>query len=323
MRVMVRVVKAPDRATVWGGVFDDTIATTTDLFGLYSRIAQRVVEELDVVMSQSDWTRGSAVPTRSLDAYHDYLRGREYHGRTPNAANHLAAIKVLERAVRRDSSFALAYAWLSIVETNAHWLAGLDRSHLDRGRVAATRALTLDSALADAHTAMAHNLYACCADYERALWHLTQSIAIRPGDWQSVMFKGNVYKRKGMWPEAIAQYQEAVRLNPLFRWPLDNLGHAQLWSRDYDGAERTFLRVLEHEPQDVFAHAHLALLRVLRGGDTRHARRGLADAEPVIDAANDMRMPYYLDLVDRRYDEALTTLTPPVPSLTIASRATR
>lgn len=316
LRVLLRVVNVVDRATVWGGVFDDTIATTSDLFDLYSKIAQRVVEELDVVMTLADWTRGKAVPTRSLEAYNDYLRGREYHGRTPNAVNHLAAIQMLNRAVRRDSSFALAFAWLSIVHTNAHWLAGLERTHLDHARTAAARALQLDSSLADAHTSMAHYYYACCEDYERALWHLSRSIALRPGDWQSVMFKGNAYKRKGQWPEAIAHYQEAVQLNPLFRWPLDNLGHVQMWSRDYDAAERTFRRVLEHEPQDVFAHAHLAWLRVLRDGDTRRARQGLAEAAQVMEAGNDMRTQYYLELVDRRYDDALNALRAPAPPLT-------
>lgn len=316
LRIRLRVVDAADRTTIWGGVFDDTIGTTAELFDLYSNIALRVVEELDVVMSQSDWARGKAVPTTSLEAYNDYLRGREYHGRTPNAVNHLAAIRMLERAVQRDSSFALAFAWLSIVQTNAHWLAGLDRSHLDAAGVAASRALQLDSSLADAHTAKAHYYYACCEDYERALWHLSRSVVLRPGDWQSVMFTGNVYKRKGQWREAIAQYQEAVNLNPLFRWPMDNLGHAQMWSRDYNAAEHTFRRVLEHEPQDVFAHTHLAWLSVLRDGNTTSGRRALAEAARVIEPDNDMRVPFYLDIVDRKYDDALRALDSKAPPLT-------
>jgi DNA-binding SARP family transcriptional activator/TolB-like protein len=316
VRVRLRIVRASDRHLLRGFVFDEAIASPPALFRLYSTMAQRVVNELDVMVTDDDWSTAAAIPTTNLRAYEDYLRGLEYQRRTQTAPNLLAAIRMFERAVEADSSFALAFAALGIVETNAHWLAGLESWHFDRARVASERALRLDSSLAEAHTSLAHYYYACCGDYERAAWHLSRSVALRPGDWQAVMFKGNVYKRKGAWTEAIAEYERAVELNPMFRWPLNNLGHAQMWKRDYDGAERTFRRSMMQEPQDPFAPAHLAWLSVLRDGSTSKARAVMAEAAPALEAGNDMRIPFYLDLVDRQYDRAIATLRPPRPGIT-------
>ena len=86
-----------------------------------------------------------------------------------------------------------------------------------------------------------------------------------------------------------------------------------MWSRRYDEAERTFRRVLADEPQDVYAYAHLAWLLVLRDGDTRSARRIVDDAARSSDGFAEMRIPFYLELLDRKYDAALAALTPPEP----------
>jgi len=316
IRVRLQLVDTRDDAELWGALLEEDVTGSTELFEFYSRIAQRVVDELDVVLETPRQTVATAIPTTSLEAYNDYLRGRDYQRRTSTAVNLGAAIQALERAVQRDTTFALAFASLSNAHSNADWLAGMGREHLDRARVAAERALRLDPTLSEGHKSLGFYYYVCCADYERAMWHLEKSHASRPGDAQVVMFIGNVKKRQGRWAEAIRYYEQAARADPLWKWPLNNLGHAQMWSRRYDDAERTFRRVLADEPQDVYAYAHLAWLLVLRDGDTRSARRIVDDAARSSDGFAEMRIPFYLELVDRKYDAALAALTPPEPGLT-------
>lgn len=313
VRVRLRLANAHDGAELWGTVLDEDITAATELFALYSSVAQRVVDELDIVLETPPQRAATTIPTTSLEAYNDYLRGRDYLRRTSTAINFGAAIQSLERAVERDTNFALAFALLTNAHTEAVWLGGMDREHLKRAKVAGERALRLDPQLPEGHAYLGWYYYVCCEDYGRAMWHLTKSHAIRPGDAQVVMFIGNVHKRQGHWAESIRYFEDAVRLDPLARWPRNNLGHAQLWSRRYDDAERTFRRVIASEPQDVFAYAHLAMLLVLRNGDIPAARRVVDEARRSSDGFAEMRMPYYLDVLDRNYDAALARLQKPGP----------
>jgi DNA-binding SARP family transcriptional activator/TolB-like protein/Flp pilus assembly protein TadD len=316
IRVRLQLANARDGTALWGAIVEEDIGETTKLFALYSSIAQRVVDQLDLVLETPRHSVSTASPTTSLEAYNDYLRGRDYMRRTSTAVNWRAALQMLERAVQRDTSFALAFALLASAHTEAVWQVGMNLAHYDSAKAAGERALRLDPNLPEAHTFMGAYYYACCEDYERAMWHLTRSRAIRPGDAQAVMRIGNVHKRQGRWAESIRDYEEAARLDPLARWPQNNKAHAQMWSRRYDDAERTFRRVLAYEPQDIFAYAHLAWLLVLRDGNIDSARTIVRDAARSSDGYAEMRVPYYLELLDRKYDAALAALTPPEPGLT-------
>jgi tetratricopeptide (TPR) repeat protein len=89
-----------------------------------------------------------------------------------------------------------------------------------------------------------------------------------------------------------------------------------MWARRYDDAEQSFKQALSLEPQDIYAYAHLSWILVLRDGDTRAARRLLGDAERASDGFAETRMPYYVEMLDRKYDAALARLKEPEPGLT-------
>jgi DNA-binding SARP family transcriptional activator/TolB-like protein/Tfp pilus assembly protein PilF len=316
IRVRIQLVDASDGRELWGAVIEENINATAEIFALYSNVAQRVVDDLDLILETPRQDRVTTLPTTSLEAYNDYLRGKDYLRRTSTAINFEAAIRNLEAAVQRDTNFALAYALLAHAHSEGVWLAGLNRAHLDTARIVGERALAIDPDLPEAHTYLGWYYYVCCEDDQRAMWHLTKSHAMRPGDYQIVMLMGSVQKREGRFPEAITLYHEAIRLDPLARWPRNNLGHAQMWSRQYDSAEQAFRQVLASEPQDIFAYAHLAWLLVLRDGDVKAADQIVSNARQSSDGFAEMRMPYYLALLERRYDAALATLTSPQPGLT-------
>ena len=301
VRVRPQLVNTRDEAQVWAAVLDENM---TDLFSLLSGIAERVVGELHVVLEASRKQGLAAVPTRDLEAYDYYLRGRAFAKGTWSAGTNVSAIQMFERAVARDSTFALAQARLSFSHTEAFWLNQLGPAHLVQAKAAAERALRLDPSLPDAHTALGHYYYACCGDYERALEHLTKGDATRPGDAQVVMLIGNVYKRRGDWEQAIRYYERAASLDPRWHVPLMNLAEVQLWLRRYDDAERTSRRALSIEPRETFAYTILASVPLLRDGDIA-AARGIVREAAVSDGFKGMRLPFYLDLLDHDYRAAL------------------
>jgi DNA-binding SARP family transcriptional activator/TolB-like protein/Flp pilus assembly protein TadD len=316
LRARLQLVSARDGHELWGDVFDEDVLTAKDLFELYSRIAQRVVGELDLVLeSPSSRTPPPPLPTRSLEAYDDYLRGRNYLKRTATTINFAAAIQAFSRAVQRDTQFAAAYAMLSAAHSEGVWVGGMERTHLPLAKAAAERALALDSLLPEAHMFLGHYYYVCCADYDRAITHLMRARALGPADAEAPMRIGLIYKRQGRWSESLPMFEAAEHLDPLWRWPPNNIGHAQMWARRYDDAERTFRRVIATEPQDVFAYAHLAYVLVLRDGNVDAALRIIGEAQRSSDNFAYTRMPFYLALLERNYARALVTLTSPEPGL--------
>ncbi len=301
VRVRPQLVSTRDEAQVWAAVLDEDM---TDLFSLLSGVAERVVGELHVALEPPQQRNLAAVPTRDLQAYDYYLRGRAFGRGTWSMGNNLAAIRLFEQAIERDSTFALAQARLSFSHTEAFWLNQLGPEHLVQAKAAGERALRLDPALPDAHLAMGHYYYACCGDYEQALEHLTTSDAMRPGDAQVVMLIGNVYKRRGDWEQAIRYYERAANLDSRWHVPLLNLAEVQLWLRHYEEAERTSRRALSVEPRETFAYTILASVPLLRDGDIPAARRIVREAS-LSDAFTGMRLPFYLELLDRDYRAAL------------------
>jgi len=308
VRVRPQLIKAREETQAWAAVLDEDM-NTTELFALLSGITRRVVDELHVTLDVSQAQRLSVIPTGSLEAYDYYLRGRTFVRGAWSASNNRGAIELLERAVERDSTFALAYAWLSIAHTNAEWLHSLGVHHFQQAKEAAERALTVDSQLPDAYRALGHYYYACCQDYQRALSYLEIGHARRPGDSQMVMFIGNVHKRAGRWDEAIRYYEEAASLDPGWQTPLLNLSQVQLWVRRYEQAERTSMRALALEPRDAFAYTIWGSVPLLRDGDLVTAGRIVQEAAAVSDGYDGMRLPFYLELLQRRYKTAVQRLS--------------
>jgi len=303
VRVRPQLINARDQTQVWAAVLDQD-ANMSELFGLLSGITQRVVDELHVALKPPQQRGLTDIPTQSLDAYDYYLRGRTFAHGTWSAKSNLAAIQMFERAVERDSEFALAYARLAFSHTEAFWLNDLSPAHLDSAKAAAERALELDPSLPEAHVALGHYYEACCGDYDRALRHLETGYAARPGDAMTVMLIGNVHKRRGEWGEAIQFYERAASLDPRWDPPLLNLGVVQLWLHRYDEAEQTSRRALSLEPREAFAYTILASVPLLRDGDIATARRVVREAA-VSDAYEGMRLPFYIELWDHNYRTAL------------------
>lgn len=304
LRIRPQLTRVRDETQLWADILDADVQQLPDLFALLSRIANRVTQDLSDAMragTQNDLVRA---PTRDPAAWDDYLRARQVLYGTWASTNRLVAIRLLTQAVRRDTTFALAYAWLSFAHTDAFWLNAHPPAHLDSARAAGERALRLDSLLADGHMAMGHYHYACCQDYPRAIAHLATAHRRRPADAQVVMFMGNVHKRSGNWREAGEFYELASQLDPRWRSPLLNLAQMRLWERRYDDADRTLQRALELDPQEAFAYSQRTWIPLLRKGDVGAARRVLSDAAHLSDGFDGMRLPFYLELLARDFPRA-------------------
>jgi DNA-binding SARP family transcriptional activator/TolB-like protein/Tfp pilus assembly protein PilF len=315
VRVRPELINARDETQIWSAVLDEDM-DMTKLFALLSELADRVVREVPGALERPRRHLVNAVPTTNLEAYDYYLRGREFTRRTWTTNNSRAAVQMLERAVARDSNFALARAWLAIASIQAYWRHGLGAEHLEEAERAALASLKVEPDLGDGHLALGMFYYACCEDYERAMGQFRTALAATPGDPLVLMFIGNTYKRQGRWQEALGYYERAATLDPGWRVPRLNLAQVYLYLRRYEDAQREIERALAIEPQELYAYATWVWIPLLRDGDVAEARRVVRDAARAADGFAELRLPFYVELLGRDFHAALDFAGRNQPDLT-------
>jgi eukaryotic-like serine/threonine-protein kinase len=141
LRVTAELVNVADGVSVWSEQYNGELR---DVFAMQDSIAARIVEALRGRLgSLAPVARG--VRTRDLEAYDLYLRARRatYELTLPAIER---AIALLEQALRRDSTYADAWAALADAYGGYAQLGGLPPAEVSsRMRTAAERAIELDS----------------------------------------------------------------------------------------------------------------------------------------------------------------------------------
>jgi len=92
---------------------------------------------------------------------------------------------------------------------------------------------------------------------EAALVELTAAEREEPSDPRVHNFRGIVLARLGQSTEAAAEYQEAIRLNPLMADAYRNLGYLEWTEHDLGRAREALARAVGLSPTDSFAHYYL------------------------------------------------------------------
>jgi serine/threonine-protein kinase len=203
LRITAQLTDARNGLVVWTDRFE---RPADSVFKVQDELTSAIVTALTPSL-RGDKAVDVAVESRGTNdpvAYDLYLRGLfEWNRRGIEPL--LAGIKDFQSAVARDSSFARAYAALASSYVLLPQYGGYDKypvqQALDRVRATASKALSLDSTLAEPHAALAAALH----------W-----------SWR--------------WTEADEEYQRAIALDPNF--PTAHAWHA-FWLNDVGRAEES------------------------------------------------------------------------------------
>ena len=289
VRVSPELVRASDQASVWGEPFEGPL---DDVFAMQVRVAERVAGALDVALLTTGARTAARARTPNPAAYDEYLRGLA-HAAELNRFSELsrrAAIEAFERATAVDPSFAAAHARLA----NAYLQErdfGRDSGMLEKARSSLTRAMELDSTLAEAQRARAHYVLASGGAPDAAYRALRAAERAAPGDAEIAYRLSEVLQMFGREEEALRGYQRAAQLEP--RSSVAAGAIAAVYDRLFRYEEALPLREREValSPPHAFGHLFLAASHLLWRGDTAAARRALerGDSRQVIDLLT--RMP--------------------------------
>jgi predicted Zn-dependent protease len=222
-----------------------------NVFEVQDEIGRRVVESLQ--------TRFLRAAPKSRDRYtsdpeglEEFMLGlRESYSDREDTLR--SAAQHLSKAVERDTEFALAHATLSYVSMHIHFEFDSERAWMDKAEYHCGRALALDPALPEAHSARAFILMSPAKNfqYAEAIAALEQVLEAQPNNERAHNRMANICNHIGRFEEGRIAHQRACRSNPKTR--ANNLEFLYLWSGDFARAEEAGEAWIREKPGTRYA----------------------------------------------------------------------
>ncbi len=250
VRVVAQLIDARTDEHLWAETYDRDLR---DIFAIQSDIADRIETALGSTLGAGRRPEVAKRPTEDLEAYDLYLKGRYFWNRRRESTLR-QAIDYFQRAIARDSNFALAYAGIAdaYVVLPIYSTVPVAEAH-PLARRAAERALALDPSLGEAHAALGY-AYLFAWEWAASERELRRAIELNPGYATGHQWYGLLLGATGRLEEATAEMQQALELDPLSLIINANLGDLFFWRRRLEDALAQVRRTLELDPDFPLAH---------------------------------------------------------------------
>lgn len=240
LRVTVQLLDVQDGSTVWSETFD---ANRAGVFDLQDAIASRIARTLSLRLAAVD---RPTVASRSQnpEAYTLYLRGR-FHWNRRTDQDLRIAVDYYRRAIAIDERCALAWSGLADSYSLMCIYGSIPPEEaFSKAREAADRAVSLDDALAEAHTSRGGILMRYDRDFDGARREFERAIELDPQYATAHHWFGEMLMIRRDSNAAIERLTEAARLDPLSLIVQSDLAMAYYFGRRYDEAEAQCRRTL-------------------------------------------------------------------------------
>ena len=250
VRITAQLINAADGFHLWSERFDRDL---DDIFEMQDEIARAIVEKLKAGLARSREQPFVKPSTENLAAYQLYLQGRYYWNQ--RGAGLVKGLRSFEAALTHDPDYALAHTGVADSCTLLAFYGFVRPSDIvAKARAAATRAVALDPALAEAHTALAFVLFSFDRNLPAAQLSYRRSIELKPSYVPARYWLASLFVGLRRYDEAVALDEEAVRLEPHSLFANVHLGWMLLIAERTEEAIRRIRYVLELEPGFLMAH---------------------------------------------------------------------
>jgi len=206
LRITVQLVDVASGYQRWSHRFDGTL---DDVFAIQDEISGHVALALRGMLShrEKDALRR---PGTSAEAYSMFLRGRQLiHSVSP--ASYETAVRMFERAIEIDPTYAPAYAGLAEMHCRYfEWADGGDRAR-DLADRASRKALELAPQLAESHVARGQVLKAF-GELDEAEREYQEAIRIHPSSFEAHHLYARMCFQSGKIEESVALFRRAAEI---------------------------------------------------------------------------------------------------------------
>ncbi len=235
LTINLELVNAKDNSHIWGEQYDRKLP---DLLAVQRDIPVDVSDKLRLRLSGESKERLTRTYTSNTEAYQLYLKGRySWEKWTPDGSKQ--AIEYFEEAIKKDPNYALAYSGLADVYMfGVNSGAGLSQKEAHRrAREAATKALSLDPQLGEAHAALAEVLIYDDWDFAGAEREFKRALELNPSYAEGHHEYSHLLLLLGRIDQSFTESKKFLELDPVSEAPIGHLAYHYLHgARQYDEA---------------------------------------------------------------------------------------
>jgi TolB-like protein len=247
VRITVQLINAVTDSHLWAETYDRKLI---DVFQVETNLAQKIAASLEAKLTGREQKAIAARGTTNPEAYDAHLHALALSNRqgTEDAEN---MAKFARRAVELDPNYAEAWFTLALAEAQKYFYPDNSEAQLARARTAAETAMRLAPDSAEGPTALGVFYYYCLREYDRALAQLELARSRAPNNANTMLSISLVKRRQGRIEEAIADQEEAAKLDPLNQDVWANLGRSYRGLRKFTEAHAMVERALAIDPNDL------------------------------------------------------------------------
>ncbi len=253
LSVSAELMDASNDRHIWGAQYNEKMANLLDI---QESISREIMANLRTHLEGEEEKRVSKHYTDNVEAYQLYLKGRYSTEQfTQESVN--KGIDYFQQAIAKDPNYALAYAGIAeaYFEVSSQYVAPGEA--MPKLKEAASKALSLDDSLAEAHTLMGIADAVYDHDYSAAEREFRRGTEFNPGspfvhEWYAYVLTG-----MGRNDDALTELKRAEELDPLSDTVGVVYGLNYVFSDRFDRAIEQSRKMIQADPNFWFGHFFL------------------------------------------------------------------
>ncbi|MGC2238036.1 MAG: protein kinase [Pyrinomonadaceae bacterium] len=217
MRVTAQLLNVLSGDIIWSDRID---AESADILALQDMIAQRILDGLKLELSDHEQEKLGRRPTESVEAWEEFLRGRDNFGRfifrTLAPKDCEAAIQNFKHAIELDPQFALAHSGLGACYANRVFKGIGEAEDYTYAEAAFSKAFFYDPDVTEARVLMIM-IYLSRGEKRKARAEIGLLQEQFPNEAPLYFVKGVMSRLDGDYEQSLKSFEKLSRLDPAAR----------------------------------------------------------------------------------------------------------
>ena len=257
LAVSVELIDVRDDSHIWGERYGRKVS---EVVALPQQISRDVSQKLRARADGGYHPQITRNFSPDSEAYRLYLLGR-YNWNKRTVEGLQSGIDYFGQAIQRDQDYSLAYAGLAdcYLLLNVYNVASADDSY-PKAEAAANRALSLNSNLAEAHTALGFVSYRYHLKWKEAEQHFKKAISLNPSYATAHQWYASYLAATGRLNEAVAEAKTAHELEPFSLTIYSDYIRGLYYAGLLDQAHGEALKLREMDPNFMRGYYELGLV---------------------------------------------------------------
>jgi adenylate cyclase len=298
IRISAQLIDAQNGHHLWAEKFD---RDQQDIFKLQDAVIREIAMSLEIELTEGEWLPRWGGITDSFDAYIKVRQSLEHFREfTPDGI--ILSRQKAKEALKLDPNYSAALQMLSwtLSMDGVYGTSKTPEKSIEQAFELAQKALDNGDDDAGAHYLLGF-IYIKMGQFEKGVSEVKIARDLNPASAEIQAGLGMILSSANRPKEAIPPLKKAIRLNPIPpSWYFRHLGGAYRKTEQYEKAILEFRKAIQLQPDNMFAHMHLALCYV----NLNRLEDARAEAAEVLRIDPDFSAARYINNISWASEEA-------------------